>query len=233
MKVLIADDDLHLNQGLALLLKKEGFECQTVSNGKDALSQVEQFKPDLCIFDVMMPFYSGIELCAIMREKAFLQPILLLTAFDEQVDRIEGFRLGADDYMTKPFDPDELVARLTALARRQQYSRLSNQQPTNTVFSFGDLKVDADRMLLIFNSRQVSLSERELEFLKLLYESAGKVLTKDEILDRCWGRAYLPNSRTLDQFLSVLRKKIEKELAAPRLIHTVYGVGYKVQEVEL
>jgi len=231
MKVLIADDDLNLNQGLALLLQKEGFTCKTVTNGQDALIEVEAYQPDVCVFDVLMPLHSGIELCAIMREQQFFQPVLLLTAFDEQVDKIEGFRLGADDYMTKPFDPDELVARLTALFRRQQYSRISNQQQPNTAFSFGDLKVDADRMLLMFNNHQLSLSERELAFLKLLYESAGKVLTKDEILDRCWGRAYLPNSRTLDQFLSVLRKKIEKELGAPKLIRTIYGVGYTVQEI--
>lgn len=230
MKVLIADDDLHLNQGLALLLQKEGFECHTVKNGKDALYQLGEYKPDLCIFDVMMPYLSGIELCAVMRERGLFQPVLLLTAFDEQVDKIEGFRLGADDYMTKPFNPDELIARVTALARREQY--LKSRQPAQSkTFQLGELTVDADCMLLSYVDEKVCLSKRELEFLQMLHASGGRVLSKDEILDKCWGRAYLPNSRTLDQFLSVLRQKMEKDLGAPRIVQTVYGMGYKLKGV--
>lgn len=228
MKVLIADDDLHLNQGLVLLLQKEGFECLAVQNGKDALYQLGEYKPDLCVFDVMMPYLSGIELCAVMRERSLFQPVLLLTAFDEQVDKIEGFRVGADDYMTKPFNPDELIARVSALARREQYLKSSQQQNSNT-FTLGELSVDVDRMIISHANQQASLSKRELDFLQMLQISEGRVLSKDEILDKCWGRTYLPNSRTLDQFLSVLRQKIEKELGAPRVVQTVYGVGYKLE----
>lgn len=229
MKVLIADDDLYLNQGLALLLKKEGFECHTAQNGKEALHLLAEFKPDLCIFDVMMPYLSGIELCAVMRERELFQPVLLLTAFDEQIDKIEGFRLGADDYMTKPFDSDELIARVSALVRREQYLKYSPNKSSST-FKLGELTVDANRMLLSHDDQRISLSKRELEFLEMLYESEGRILSKDEILDKCWGRTYLPNSRTLDQFLSVLRKKIEKELGVPSVVQTVYGVGYKLKE---
>lgn len=224
MKVLIADDDPHLRQGLTGLLEKQGYQCFSVTDGGMVLQSLPAFQPDLCIFDVMMPVLSGIELCASMRQQGQYQPILLLTAFDERVDQIEGFRLGADDYMTKPFNPNELLARVAALIRREQYLQVSNQ--TGNLFHLAKLEVESNQMLLRYQDQQVALSRRELCFLTQLRESQGRVLSKDEILDHCWGREYLPSSRVLDQFVAVLRKKIERQLGAPGLLETVYGVGY-------
>ncbi|SFM71429.1 response regulator transcription factor [Marinobacter zhejiangensis] len=235
VKILIADDDLHLRQGLTNLLAKAGYLCEGVSDGQQALDAVARFQPDLCIFDVMMPRLNGIELCSRLREQHHYQPVLLLTAYDEDIDRVEGFRRGADDYMTKPFRPAELQARVEALLRREQYlqaRQASNVAPVAQPFPIGSLLADGQRMQLSYGDHHQPLSPRELKFLQLLRDSAGRVLSKDEILDHCWGRAYLPSSRVLDQFLAVLRKKIEKKLRAPRVVETVYGVGYRLKAEE-
>lgn len=232
-KILIADDDLNLRLGLKTLLDKSGYIVQGVGDGEQALRAIAQFRPDLCIFDVMMPLLNGIELCSRMRQLHHYQPVILLTAYDEDIDRVDGFRQGADDYLTKPFCPAELQARVKALLRREKYFRNSQaalDSKRKPPISIGDLLLDEPRMQLIYFDRHQPVSIRELKFLQLLLASAGRVLSKDEILDRCWGRTYIPSSRVLDQFIAVLRKKIEKTLQAPRVIDTVYGVGYRLKQ---
>lgn len=232
MHILIADDDAHLRQGLLILLERAGYRCTSVADGAAALAAIPALQPDLCLLDVMMPPLSGFELCAHMRQRGHYQPIILLTAFDEDLDRVDGFRQGADDYLTKPFRSAELLARIDALLRRQQYLHQQLQQrqhpSANAEFRLGTIQVDVARMHICHGNTCVAISARELKFLQLLHQSQGEVLSKNTLLDHCWGRCYLPSSRVLDQFIAVLRKKIEKELQGPRIIDTVYGSGYRL-----
>lgn len=226
MHILIAEDDAHLCQGLADLLSLEGHECIMTSEGAAALEAFRTRRPDFCLLDVMMPAVDGIELCRTIRNEDESVPILLLSARGQEIDRVLGLESGADDYLSKPFATRELVARIKAIARRSQRPTTdSGREPPR--FRMDDLEIDAKALRAFRGDQMIDLSRRELALLSLLYAHQGQALSRDALLDRGWGRRYLPSSRALDQYISVLRHKIERDPAHPRLILTVHGVGYR------
>lgn len=246
MNILIAEDDIHLGQGLTALLEHEGYDCTLTNNGSEAYKAYKEQRPDFCIFDVMMPEMDGFELCRLVRSVDETIPIILLTAKGDEIDRVIGLELGADDYITKPFGSLELVARLKAIQRRVNFSKDKQSTP----FKMHHLTIDPQTMRATFSNEgnetsakatgndTVPLTLRELKVLQMLYQNKGTVLSKQDIFEECWGRRYMTNSRALDQFISQLRQKIEPGHQAPdnsdqnekKIIQTVHGVGYRYEE---
>jgi len=224
MRILIAEDDAHLRRGIADLLMLEGYECDAVADGAAALAAFRARVPDFCIFDVVMPGLDGIELCRTIRRENADVPILLLTARGQEIDRVLGLEGGADDYVAKPFGTRELVARIRAIARRS--ARRPADGDTRR-FRMGDLEVDRKALRAFRDGQTIELARREVELLSVLHARAGLAVSRNELLDLCWGRDYMPNSRALDQYVSALRRKIERDPADPRIIRTVHGVGYR------
>lgn len=242
MSILIAEDDPHLRSGIVDLLTLEGFPCQVAEDGAKALALFRQSKPDLCVFDVMMPAMDGLTLCREVRRIDPLVPILLLSARGEETDRVRGLDVGADDYMAKPFGARELIARVKAALRRakaqESKTQESKAQETQAAadaakpnpcarVQMGDLDIDPKAMRAFRSDTKIDLTSREVAILMTLYERRGQAVSRDELFDLCWGRGFMPNSRALDQYVSALRKKIELDPANPQIIRTVHGVGYR------
>lgn len=225
MLILIAEDDVNLRRGLAELLQLEGFNIVTAECGLSAIATFEKVKPDFCILDVSMPGIDGFDACKRIRERNTHVPILFLTARNEDIDRVLGFGLGADDYMGKPFSSQELIARIKAISRRTAVTTLA--PPDNGVFAMCDLRIDPRALRAYRAEIAIGLSPREVAVLRLLHQCAGFVVRRDQLYDGCWGQEHFPNSRALDQFISALRRKIESNPAAPRIIATVHGAGYR------
>ena len=223
MRILVVDDDRHLREGLALLLEEEGHTCEVAEDGVDAWTRYQHDIPDLCILDVMMPRMSGLQLCHLLRQRAPQLPILLLTALDQDTDQVKGLDLGADDYITKPFNPQTLLARVRALQRRTVNSQDQEPQPLQC----HQLTIDKGRMTASYQDKSMALTVREQSFLALMIRHKDLALSRDQIFDYCWGRDFIPNSRSLDQFVSTMRQKLEKQLGTPRFITTVHGMGYR------
>ena len=222
MRVLIAEDDGNLRGGLAELLRAEGFTCDTAEDGTAAHEAFRDRRHDVVILDVVMPGQDGLTLCRKLRAESPEIQILLLSARGEEHDRVLGLELGADDYLAKPFSPRELVARVKAMARRA-----TGAAPETEPFSMGDLSVEPAALRATRGAEEITLTPRELKVLTLLHRHAGRAVSRDQLLDECWGRAHLANSRALDQYISSLRRKIERDPAEPRIIGTVRGVGYR------
>ncbi|MAC48159.1 response regulator transcription factor [Oceanospirillum beijerinckii] len=227
MKILLADDDRNIRNGLTALFKKQGYECCAAADGREALKLAQSFRADLYVLDIMMPHIDGTQLCIKLRAKEYYQPILLLTAFDSPELQIQGLNIGADDYLAKPFHPETLLARVNALYRRSQYAENQLKQ-CNADFMLGEVSIKPGYMQAHFRNQQISITARELNFLQLLFSSNGQILTKDQILNHCWGHDYIPESRALDQFISTLRNKLEKKLGSARVIQTAHGLGYRL-----
>ncbi|MEM1191608.1 MAG: response regulator transcription factor [Pseudomonadota bacterium] len=232
MKILIVEDDKNLREGISVLLRSEGYETLTASDGEQGLALFKLASPDFCLLDVMMPKLDGFELCRRMRQLDEVVPILFLSAKGEEFDHVLGLELGADDFVVKPFKPRELIARIRAIARRRivtaRVDPEETQEPPDR-FDFGTLSVDAAALRASAKDASAELSRREVLILWLLKQREGKVVTRDALFDFCWGRDYLPSSRALDQQISVLRRKIEADPANPRLIRTVHGEGYRYE----
>jgi len=225
MLILIAEDDANLRCGLAELLRIEGFETVTAACGASAIDVFEKAHPDFCILDVTMPGVDGFEACKRIRTLNGHVPILFLTARNEEIDRVLGLGLGADDYMGKPFGAQELIARIKAIMRRAGRPTANNDDH----FDMGGLKIDP-RALRAYRAEQViELSPRDVAVLQLLHTQAGAVVTRDQIYNHCWGQEHFSNSRALDQFISTLRRKIEIDPSKPRIIATVHGAGYRFE----
>ncbi len=234
MSILIAEDDPHLRNGIVDLLTLEGFPCQVAEDGAKALALFQEQRPDLCVFDVMMPNMDGLTLCREVRRLDPLVPILLLSARGEETDRVRGLDVGADDYVAKPFGARELIARVKAALRR---SKAQESQTANGALAakgemparikMGDLEIDPKAMRAFRGETRIDLTSREVAILLTLYERRGQAVSRDELFDLCWGRGFMPNSRALDQYVSALRKKIEIDPANPQIIRTVHGVGYR------
>jgi DNA-binding response OmpR family regulator len=241
MSILIAEDDPHLRNGIVDLLTLEGLPCRVAEDGAKALALFKQSKPDLCVFDVMMPNMDGLTLCREIRRLDPLVPILLLSARGEETDRVRGLDVGADDYIAKPFGARELVARIRAALRRTKAREMKTQEKppeTNATAAMakselsakvrmGDLDIDPKAMRALRGDTKIDLTAREVAILLTLFERQGQAVSRDELFDLCWGRGFMPNSRALDQYVSALRKKIELDPANPRIIRTVHGVGYR------
>ena len=240
MSILIAEDDPHLRNGIVDLLTLESLPCLVAEDGAKALALFKQSKPDLCVFDVMMPNMDGLTLCREVRRLDPLVPILLLSARGEETDRVRGLDVGADDYVAKPFGARELVARIRAALRRAKAQEMAEPHPAAIAAKLdpaakaqmGDLEIDPKAMRAYRGDTKIDLTAREVAILLTLLERQGQAVSRDELFDLCWGRGFMPNSRALDQYVSALRKKIELDPANPRIIRTVHGVGYRHEAEE-
>jgi DNA-binding response OmpR family regulator len=222
-RILIIEDEKEMAAGLKDILEFEGYEVETAENGAKGLQAVNRNEPDCIILDLMLPDISGYQVCEKIRQK-LNTPILMLTAKSQDHDKIRGFKLGADDYLTKPFSLGELQARVMALLRRHaQYA------PNNVdAIRVGANIVDVKHFIVRRGNEEHSMSHYEVELFKLLYSRVNQPVTRDEILDKVWGTEKFPTNRTVDNFIVKLRKKIEEDYKNPRHILTIYGVGYKL-----
>jgi two-component system alkaline phosphatase synthesis response regulator PhoP len=224
MKLLLADDDPITLDSLAACLEPEGFTSVLARDGAEALALWQQERPALVCLDIMMPRMDGYEVCRRIREQDASVPVLFLSAKSEEVDVVVGLRLGADDFIRKPFGKQELLARIHAALRRSQKASGNGRARS---FAMQDIMVYPQELRATRDDTEIELTPREVSILQLLHERAGEVVTRDELLDRCWGLQYLPESRTLDQHIAKLRRKVEQEVENPRIIETVRGMGYR------
>jgi len=231
-KVLVVEDELTLLDTLEYNLTRQGYEVHTAADGPTALEVARQEKPDLIVLDVMLPGLDGFEICRILRQEMSV-PILMLTARDDEVDKVVGLEVGADDYMTKPFSMRELLARVKALLRRVRLIReeiTSEDEPAvGDVLTFGDLTVNLTRYEVLRGREILRLKPKEYDLLVFLARNRGMVLSRDLILERVWGWDYSGGSRTVDVHVRWLREKIEPAPAYPTRIVTVRGVGYRFE----
>ncbi len=221
-RVLVIEDEKDMARGLKDILEFEGYEVATAETGREGLQAIGRKVPDCIILDLMLPDISGYEVCEQIRQK-LNAPILMLTAKSQDHDKIRGFKVGADDYLTKPFSVGELLARVMALLRRHaQYAQDVD------VVRVGVNLVDVNHFTIRRGKKERSMSHYEVELFKLLYAHANQPVTRDEILDKVWGTDKFPTNRTVDNFIVKLRKKIEEDYRNPKHILTIYGVGYKL-----
>jgi DNA-binding response OmpR family regulator len=218
-KILLVDDEQNIRELAALYLEKEGFAVDYASNGSEALQRFQQSPANLVLLDVMMPGMDGFEVCRELRRESDV-PVLMLTARSEDVDKIVGLELGADDYMTKPFNPRELVARVKAILRRYETGR----RPQN-VIAVGDLTVDKARREAKIGEDRLNLRTKEFDLLVAFVENPGIALTRDQLLESVWGYDYAGETRTVDVHVQHLRSKL---IGAGVQIETLRGVGYKL-----
>ena len=222
--VLIIEDDPSILLGLQKNLKFEGYDVLTASDGERGLELAIDRPPDLIILDIMLPKISGFEICKTLKKNNILVPIIILSAKDQEIDKIMGLDLGADDYVTKPFSIREMIARINAVMRRK---RRFDQQGTTERFKFGKLTLDLKGQVLLKDGEPLETSVREFKLLKFFVENRGKVLDRKEILNKVWGYDYFGTARTIDNFITKLRQKVEDDPDDPKHIVTVRGVGYK------
>ncbi len=227
MKILIAEDDEHTREALSEVLSMEGYEVVTASDGLQAVDFFRATKPDFVCLDVMMPGQNGYEACKQIRRHDEQVPILFLTAKAEEIDAVLGLELGADDYMTKPFGVKEIIARIRAITRRT--AARSAKKSGEDEFMMDDLRIVPAELRAYRGTTDLQLSPRDLKVLRLLHEKRGKVVDRNQLADEVWGIDYFPESRALDQHISQLRKRIEKDPANPRIIRTVHGAGYRFE----
>jgi len=221
MKILIAEDDLYLRDGIREALAINGFSVVTANDGLEALEQVNREIPDLICLDIMMPKMDGYEVCREIRRKTQV-PIIFISAKSEEIDKVVALELGGDDYLAKPFGVRELIARIKAVARR------SNVSTSFSNFQLDYLTINSEKMIGRFDGKEVELSYRDIAILRQLYQNRGNAVTKKQLFENCWERNYFPESRTLDQHISQLRKKIERDPNRPALLKTVHGFGYMI-----
>ena len=224
-KILIVEDESSLSEPLSFLLRKEGFETVLADDGLKAVELFTSQHPDLILLDLMLPGISGTEVCKRIRGVSMV-PIIMLTAKDDEVDKVVGLEIGADDYVTKPYSGRELVARIKAVLRRGADLALTGQ---DNVLQVANIKMDVDQHKVWLNGQLVPMPLKEFELLQFLMRNAGRVLTRIQIIDRIWGSDYVGDTKTLDVHIKRLRAKFEKDPANPELIQTVRGLGYKME----
>jgi DNA-binding response OmpR family regulator len=220
-KILIVEDNVDLANGLELNLKKEGYKVFKAATGEDALRIAIHDCPDLIILDIMLPGISGLDVCRELRNKSIETPIIMLTAKSDELDRVVGLELGADDYMTKPFGVRELLARIRVCLRRQP---AQTEMPR---YRFGHVEIDFEKYRATVRNKQQELTQKEFELIRYLIRNRDTVLSRDRLLDEVWGYDAYPTTRTVDTHILKLRKKLEEDPANPKFILSVYGGGYK------
>ena len=223
-QIILIEDDRAIADPLVCVLEDSGYTVELAHDGLAGLQMVREQQPDLVLLDVLLPQMDGWEVCKEIRRNSVV-PILMLTALGDEVNRILGLELGADDYQTKPFSTHELLARIKALLRRVEFD--TTQLNSKHMLVFGDLKIDLERRLTIKGKQELKLRYKEFELLGLLVSHAGEVVTRAEIFDKVWGTDWLGDMRTLDVHIRWLREKLEVDPAQPRFIRTVRGVGYR------
>jgi len=228
-RILLVEDEENLLEVVKLNLELEGYLVTTSTTGKDALVKASDPELDLILLDVMLPEMDGFEICKRLRDKGIQTPVLFLTAKGTSEDRITGLKLGADDYLVKPFHLEELLLRVGILLQRNKKAApISPQEKELPYVVFGDFKVDYDTYEITEKDQRIGeLGKREVQLLRLLCSQPGKVVSREEILDKIWGEDAFPSSRTIDNYILTFRKYFEKNPRDPRYFHSVRGVGYK------
>lgn len=230
-KILVIEDDATLREALAYNLNRQGYEAETAANGITGLELARQINPDLVLLDIMLPGMDGFDVCRIIRQE-LSTPIIILTARDDEIDRVLGLEMGADDYLTKPFSMRELMARVKANLRRVRLDQVEAELQADTkskVVIFGNLEIDFPRREVRLNGQPVPLKPKEYELLVFLVKSKGHMLSRDLILERVWGWEFRGGSRTVDVHIRWLREKIEPDPSKPSRIITVRGAGYRFE----
>ncbi|MED4533011.1 response regulator transcription factor [Metabacillus fastidiosus] len=225
-RVLLIDDDINIQEIIKLYMEKEGFSLEVATDGYSALHVTEKFKPDIIILDVMLPGMDGFEVCRLLRQRTDV-PILFLSAKEDDFDQVLGHRIGGDDYITKPFSPRLLVAKVMAHLRRSSQMDGSKYGNNQTVLQFPNLTIEKENCIVTVNGKPVALSAKEFLLLCLLAENPNRVFSVEHIFDSIWGEDSLGDYRTVMVHISNLRKKIELDPAKPIYILTVRGMGYK------
>jgi DNA-binding response OmpR family regulator len=227
-RILIVDDEPLITDSLSYSLKREGFDVRAVGDATAALDEVQEFQPELVVLDIMLPGMSGFEFCRRLRAYS-ATPVIMLTARGEEIDRVLGLEVGADDYLAKPFSFRELLARIRSILRRVQLDRQITQlQPVD----LGRLSLDPVARRVFRGGQELQLSAREFDLLSILMKNAGRALSREELLTQVWGDDWIGDPRTLDVHVRWLRLKIEEDPASPQYIQTVRGYGYRFAGVE-
>ena len=225
-RILVVDDEPNIVELVKYNLSREGYEVITSYDGHDAVEKARTAAPDLVVLDLMLPYVDGLEVCRVLRRESSV-PILMLTAKDTEQDRVLGLELGADDYVTKPFSPPELVARVRAILRR---TAREERRPNAAPLAVGGLVLDPTTHEVMLNGRLIDLTTKEFDLLQLLLGHPSRVFTRDFLLEHIWGYDYFGSTRTVDMHISRLREKIEDDPNNPTYITTVRGVGYKLKK---
>ncbi len=223
-RVLVVEDEESYSDALAYVLRKEGFEVATADTGPAALEEFERAGADIVLLDLMLPGLPGTEVCRQIRATSNV-PVIMVSAKDDEVDKVVGLELGADDYVTKPYSPRELVARIRAVLRRG----VSESDLAPATLEAGPVRMDVERHVVSVRGTEVSLPLKEFELLELLLRNAGRVLTRSQLIDRVWGSDYVGDTKTLDVHVKRLRAKIEEDPGSPVHLVTVRGLGYKLE----
>jgi two-component system response regulator RegX3 len=223
-RLLVIEDEPSISEPLAYMLEKEGFEVAVAATGPAGLEEFARSGADLVLLDVMLPGLSGTEVCRTLRQTSAV-PVIMLTARDSEVDKVVGLELGADDYVTKPFSHRELLARIRAVLRR----RSEPEETAPAALEAGPVRMDVDRHRVTVDGAAVQLPLKEFELLEILLRNAGRVLTRQQLIDRVWGADYVGDTKTLDVHVKRLRAKVEPEPGSPKHLLTVRGLGYKFE----
>jgi len=224
-KILVVDDDRHIAELISLYLHKEGFETMEVYNGCEAVDLFTAYAPFLVLLDLMLPGINGYQVCEEIRKISSV-PIIMLTAKGETFDKVRGLELGADDYIVKPFDPRELVARVKAVRRRYE----KNEQISDQVIEIPNLRIDHNKHIAIYHGQELELPPKEYDLLFMLVSNPGQPMSRDVLLTACWGYDYPGDTRTVDVHVMRLREKLNKD--DPWTIKTVWGIGYKLEVIK-
>lgn len=223
--ILVVDDEELIQELLKFNLEKEGYQVITADDGPKGLKIVEEKRPDLVVLDIMLPGMNGLEVCSQLRRNPKFSdlPVIMLTAKGEEIDKVLGLEIGADDYITKPFSPRELLARIRARLRRMKPAEEGNE------LLRGDLRIDLERFSVAIRGEYVELTPKEFELLRVLAAHPGKVYSRDELLERVWGYEYAGDTRTVDVHVRHLRQKVEQDPSNPEYIETLRGIGYRLK----
>jgi DNA-binding response OmpR family regulator len=227
MKILVAEDDPLTREALIACLEGEGYTVSAAADGLEALNLWQSTSPDLVCLDIMMPGLDGYEVCRRIRATRSRVPVVFLSAKNEEIDVVVGLELGADDFVRKPFGRHELLARIRSALRRSAGTEVANDIRPRESFAMGPITIYPKELRAEREGEMIELTPREVAILTLLHERRGEAVDRDTMLDRCWGMDYFPESRTLDQHIAKLRKKLGDDPGEPRVLETVRGVGYR------
>ncbi len=225
--VLVVEDEESFIEALSIGLSREGFRVQVARDGAEALDMFDAVRPDLVLLDVMLPKISGIDVCRALRKKSAV-PIIMVTAKGSEIDTVVGLEVGADDYVTKPYRVRELVARMRAVMRRTEHRE---DDLAHDAMSVGDVTLDPEKHEVRIRGEVTALPLKEFELLHVLLDNAGRVMTRDQLIDRVWGSDYVGDTKTLDVHVKRLRAKVETDPSTPERIITIRGLGYKFERV--
>jgi two-component system response regulator RegX3 len=222
-RVLVVEDEESYSDALAYMLRKEGYDVAVATTGPDALSEFDRNGADIVLLDLMLPGLPGTEVCRRIRAASAV-PVIMVSAKDDEVDKVVGLELGADDYVTKPYSPRELVARIRAVLRRG----VADSAPDSAVLEAGPVRMDVERHVVTVDGEEQRLPLKEFELLEMFLRNPGRVLTRGQLIDRVWGSDYVGDTKTLDVHVKRLRAKLEPDPSAPEYLVTVRGLGYKL-----